>query len=326
MSRVCYTQTRTSTSYSTTTIRLTTYRNSVTTLRPTGTRTVGQVSTIRVPYVTSLSSYITHKTTYGTTSCGLAYGKGSQSEVEVPTGIIVSAVIVGLWAIAMLGAVIFVLCFSRTAKRGRMRKGQGGFGQNNQPQQYTAVPQEPLYSQSESQYAPSSNSPYGGMQQSLEANPQTSYVGYQNYNALNVGAQGTSQWPTPTPSTPAGSSTSGPGPGYIPPGAAAPVFGNPAAGGTISYSINSTTPSPPPGSKSDPHRMLYTQQNDRLSAAVSLVHPQQPQPHSQEQRPPSSYSTTGPSFGPQPHLSSSQAHLAAQYRGYAEPSTHNDKI
>jgi hypothetical protein len=101
--------------------------------------------------------------------------------------------------------------------------------------------------------------------------------------------------------------------------------------------MNSTTPSPPPqGAGSDPHRLLYAQQNDRLSAAVSLVHPyqqqqqhQQPQDHTRM----SSYSSTGAPFGQQqqPLQTSSQTQLAAQYRGYAEPSSlagynNNNKI
>lgn len=129
MSRVCYTLTRTSTSYSTTTVKLSTFRNSVSTLRPTGTRVVGkcirlsiaelccnrfpgQVTTFRVPYVTTYHSYIPRKTTYHTTSCTTVLpngATGAPSGVQVPTGLIVGAAIAGLWAVAMLAAVIYVL-------------------------------------------------------------------------------------------------------------------------------------------------------------------------------------------------------------------------
>lgn len=184
---------------------------------------------------------------------------------------------------------------------------------------YTPVPQDPLYAQSATQYPPPSNLSYSGVQQNLNPVPQTGYTGYQNYNSPNFGGQGASQWNPNTPST--SSFVSGSGPGYIPPGAAHPMISGSPPPGTYSM-MNSTTPSPPPGSQgpgSDPHRMLYTQ-NDRLSAAVSLVHPYQQQ--SQEQQP--SYPVSGPGPGyAQPHQTSSQTQLSAQYKGYAEPSTMN---
>jgi len=224
MSKVSFTQKRASANHLMTTIRSANRGATATTPHPTGTRLTGQASTTRRTSMTAYSSYVTTKAAYYTTSYKpLPYSStGGSSGVQLPSTRVTVGAVIALWVGLQLGAVIYVLFFSKTAKRERRRKDQRMFGQNQfqnrHAQQYVPIPEDSLYSQLESHYAYSKNSPYDEIEKSTS---QMSYIGYQNYN---FGGQGTN-WPTYQPGTPsAGSSISGHSPGYIPPGAeAAPV-------------------------------------------------------------------------------------------------------